>query len=104
MIHSIGRFSNECFAGCNFGKLVNEIFDKSLKKPNEGRENKTPDTKMICIDCNRRVTFRGKGVECESCKNWFMQNAKISLTQSIRPCRILFGFVPIVQKKVQKRT
>ena len=26
---------------------------------------------MICFDCNRRVTFRGKGVECESCKNWF---------------------------------
>ena len=47
-------------------------FEKSLKKPNEGRENKTPDTKVICIDCNGRVTFQGKGVECESCKNWFL--------------------------------
>ena len=46
-------------------------FEKNLQKPNEGRGNKTPNTKLICIDCNRRVTFRGKGVECESCKKWF---------------------------------
>ena len=46
-------------------------FEKSLQKPKEGREFKTPDTKVICIDCIRRVTFRGKGVECESYKNWF---------------------------------
>ena len=45
-------------------------FEKSLQKTNEGRENKTPGTKLICIDCNRRVTFRGKEVECESWKNW----------------------------------
>ena len=44
-------------------------FEKSL--PNEGRENKTLDTKVKRIDCSRRVTFRGKRVECESCKNWF---------------------------------
>ena len=79
-------------------------FKKPLQKPNEGRENKTPDTKVTCIDCNRRVTFRGKGVDCESCKTGFIQNAKMSLTQSIRPCRTLFGFVPIGRKKVQKRT
>ena len=36
------------------------FFEKSLQKPNEGRENKTPDTKVIRIDCNRRVTFQGK--------------------------------------------
>ena len=46
-------------------------FKKSLQKPKGGREIKTPDTKVICIECNRRVTFRRKGVECESCKNWF---------------------------------
>ena len=46
-------------------------FEKSLQKPKKGKEIKTPDTKVICIDCNRRVTFRGKGVECESCKNCF---------------------------------
>ena len=34
-------------------------------------ELKTPDTKVICIDCNQRVNFRGKGADCESCKNWF---------------------------------
>ena len=27
-------------------------FEKSLQKPHEGRENKFPDTKVICIDCN----------------------------------------------------
>ena len=46
-------------------------FEKSLQKPKKGREIKTTDTKVICIDCNRRVTFQGKGVECESCKKWF---------------------------------
>ena len=46
-------------------------FEKSLQKPKKGREIKTLDTKVICIDCNRRVTFQGKGVECESCKHWF---------------------------------
>ena len=46
-------------------------FEKSLQKPKKGREIKTPHTKVMCIDCNRRVTFRGKGVECESCKSWY---------------------------------
>ena len=48
-----------------------KYFGKTLQKPNEGRENKTPDRTVICIDCNRRATFQGKGLECESCKNWF---------------------------------
>ena len=42
-----------------------------MQKPKKGREIKTPDTKVICIGCNRRVIFRGKGVESESCKNRF---------------------------------
>ena len=46
-------------------------FEKFLQKPKKGREITTPDTKVICIDCNRRVTFRGKGVGCESCNFWF---------------------------------
>ena len=46
-------------------------FEKFLQEPQEGRENKTPDTKVISIDCNRRVTLRDKGVGCKSCKNWF---------------------------------
>ena len=46
-------------------------FEISLQKPKNGSEIKTPDPKVICIDCNQRVTFRGKGVECDSCKNWF---------------------------------
>ena len=48
-----------------------KFFEKSLQQPKKGREIKTPDTKVICINCNRHVTFRGKGVDCESCNNWF---------------------------------
>ena len=51
-------------------------FEKSLQKPRKGREIKTPDTKVICVDCNRCITFRGKGVECESCKNWFHEKCQ----------------------------
>ena len=52
-------------------KLWMKSFQISLQKPDKGRKNKTPDLKGICIDCNRRVTFRGKGFECESCKNGY---------------------------------
>ena len=65
MVRSIGRVSK------GLANLWMKSFEKSLQKPKKGREIKTPDTKVICIDCNRRVNFRGKTVECESCKNWF---------------------------------
>ena len=55
----------------NLANLLMKYFEKSLQKPKKGREIKTPDTKVICIDCNRRFIFRGKRVECESCNNWF---------------------------------
>ena len=48
-----------------------KTFEKSSQKPNDGRGNKT-DMKEMCIDCNRSETFRGKGVECISCKIWFL--------------------------------
>ena len=48
-----------------------KLFVKFLQKPNQGSENKIPDMNGMCIDCNRRVTFQWKIVECESCKNWF---------------------------------
>ena len=41
--------------------LCMKTFENFLQKPNE----------RMCIDCNRLVSFRGKGVKCESCKNWF---------------------------------
>ena len=52
-------------------------FEKSLQRPIEGRENKTPDTKVICIDCNRRVTFRGEGSSVNHKKTGFMQDGKV---------------------------
>ena len=54
-----------------FANLWIISLEKSLQKPNEGRENKAPDTKVLCIVCKRPVTFRGKGFECKSCKYWF---------------------------------
>ena len=50
--------------------LWRKFFEIHLQKPIDGRENKN-DMKRTCIDCNRPITFRGKGVNCESCKNWF---------------------------------
>ena len=31
----------------------------------------TAEKEIKRIDCNRRCTFPGSGVECKSCKNWF---------------------------------
>ena len=45
--------------------------EEPVQKPNEGRENKTPEKKGICIPCSRRVAFRAKGVQGKSCKNLF---------------------------------
>ena len=45
--------------------------EKNLQRTNKGRENKTPDTKGICIGCNRHVDLRGKGVNCKPRKKWF---------------------------------
>ena len=46
-----------------------KLFEASLQKPelseNISRSNQYGKFK----DCKRRVTFRGRGVECEPCKN-----------------------------------
>ena len=55
-------------------KLANvwmKSFDASLQKPGLGENISRSHRNRKCKDCNRRVTFRGRGVECESCKNWF---------------------------------
>ena len=52
------------------GNLWTKSFDNSKQTPDKGRENRTPNMKGICIDCNRRVISRGKLVPCESCKSW----------------------------------
>ena len=46
-------------------------FEASLQKPKLSENFSRSDQNGKCKDCNRRVTYRGKGVECESCKNWF---------------------------------
>ena len=46
-------------------------FEESLQKPELSENFSRSDQNGKCKDCNRRVTYRGKGVECESCKNWF---------------------------------
>ena len=45
--------------------------EASLQKPELSENISRSDQNGKCKDCNRRVTFRGRGVECESCKNWF---------------------------------
>ena len=46
-------------------------FEESLQKPELNENISISDQNGKCKDCNRRVTFRDRGVECESCKNWF---------------------------------
>ena len=46
-------------------------FGASPQKPELKENISRSDQKGKCKDCKRRVTFRGRGVECESCKNWF---------------------------------
>ena len=46
-------------------------FEESLQQPEHGENISRSDQNEKCKDCNRRMTFRGRGVECESFKNWF---------------------------------
>ena len=58
-------------------------FDASLQKPEHSENFSRSDQNGKCSDCNRRVTFRGRGVECESCKNWFHARCqKISIEEN----------------------
>ena len=53
------------------GNLWMKSFEASLQKPELSENISRSDQNRKCEDCNRRVTFRGRGKECESCKNWF---------------------------------
>ena len=44
-------------------------FESSLQKPKLNENISRSDQNGKCKDRKRRVTFRGRGVECESCKN-----------------------------------
>ena len=46
-------------------------FEASLQKPELIENNSRSDQNGKCNECKRRVIFRGRGVESESCKNWF---------------------------------
>ena len=46
-------------------------FEHQIKSMKE-ITNKIPKNQLeACPECNRRVTYRGKGVECEKCEKWF---------------------------------
>ena len=45
-----------------------------MQKPTVSEIISKPDQNGYCKDCNRRVTFQGKAVEFESCKNCFHGN------------------------------
>ena len=84
MVHSIGRFTNGCFAGGNFGKFVDEIFEKSRQEPNEGRENKNPDRKGCASIITDSLLSERKQLGSDHLKPDFIQNAKVSVTRSRR--------------------
>ena len=46
-------------------------FEASLQKTELSKNTSRSDQNGRCKDCNWRVTFRGRGVDFESCKNWF---------------------------------
>ena len=46
-------------------------FEASPQKPELSKNFSRSDQNGKCKDCIRRLTFRGRGVECESCKLWF---------------------------------
>ena len=46
-------------------------FEASLQRPEVSENITRPHQNGMCKDCNRRVTFRERGIEYESCKNWF---------------------------------
>ena len=47
-----------------------KFFEALLQKPELIENTSRSDQNGKRKDCNKRVTFRGRGVECESCKNW----------------------------------
>ena len=46
-------------------------FEASLQKPALSENNSRANQNGKCKDCNPRVTFPGRGIEYELCKNWF---------------------------------
>ena len=69
----------------------------------EGR-TKLLSQRLYALTVTDALLSEGKGSSANHSKFGFMQNAKLLLTQSIRPCRTLFRFVPILRKKAQRRT
>ena len=79
-------------------------FEKSLQKPKGERRSKHLTQKWYELTVTDALLSEGKEKSAIHAKTVFMQNAKVSLTQNLRPCRKLFGSVPILRTKVQKRT
>ena len=70
-------------------------FEASLQKLELSENFSRSDQNGKCKDCNQRVTYRGKRVECESCKNWFHARCQKYRRRNTLTCRMLFGFVLI---------
>ena len=48
-----------------------KLFEASLQKPELSENISRSDYNGKCKHSNQRVIFRDRGVECETCKNWF---------------------------------
>ena len=82
-------------------KVWMKSFEASLQKPEFSENNSRSDQNGKCKDCNRRVTFRGRGVECESCKNWFSSKTQRIANEEYTNMRMLFVFVLIAANNRQ---
>ena len=76
-------------------------FELFLGKSIEGRENKT-DMKGMCIDCNRRIFSREKESSANCTKTGFTQKVKVSLTRSLKTCRICSFYAENVQQRKRR--
>ena len=77
---------------------------KSLQKPDLSANLFYCNENWNCEDCKLKVTFQGKSVEYQLCKNWFFAKYQIQQTRNIPKSRILFGYLPNAPINRQRRT
>ena len=68
-------------------------FPASLQKPELSKNTSRSNQNGKCKDCNQRVTLRGRGVECETCKNWFHAKCQKITNEENAMMQVVFGFL-----------
>ena len=61
----------EAFFAVTLANIWMKSFEHQIKSTKE-IINKIPKNDLESYpECNRKFTYKGKGVECENCENWF---------------------------------